>query len=91
MIPNHRYISEFTETAGRPEFIESEVPDQEIVGHPVQAFQLIKRLTIEWKDVKKIMGQASASWESKSMTIIYLILLSLFSNAVFTAKLQTSF
>lgn len=60
-----RYISEFTETAGRPEFVEADIPDQEVVGHPVQAFQLIKRLTIEWRDVKKIMGQASSSWESK--------------------------
>jgi len=61
----NRYISEFTETAGRPEFVDSDIPDQEIIGHPVQAFQLIKRLTVEWKDVKNIMGQASHSWESK--------------------------
>lgn len=59
-----RYVDEFTATAGRPEFRTKKVTDDQIIGNPLQAFQLIKRLTIDWSSVKSIMNDASV-WQSK--------------------------
>lgn len=58
-----RYVDEFSSTAGRPEFREKENPDEQIVGHPVQAFQLIKRLTIDFKELRSLKEISSARSE----------------------------
>lgn len=50
--------------AGRPEYraLAPEVADNEIIGNPLQAFQLIKRLTINWPTVRSILHDDS--WKS---------------------------
>lgn len=57
-------MEEFSATAGRPEFRTKQVTDDQIIGNPLQAFQLIKRLTIDWNSVKSIMNDNTA-WKSK--------------------------
>lgn len=73
-----RYVEEFTATAGRPEFRTKQVTDDQIIGNPLQAFQLIKRLTIDWNSVKSIMSDAAA-WRSKYTCSWYTCLKSAFS------------
>ncbi|RWS27155.1 vacuolar protein sorting-associated protein 33A-like protein [Leptotrombidium deliense] len=52
------YIDEFGRSAGRPEFQNRHV-SEEIIGNPLQAFQLLKRLTINWKTVKQLMSSTN--------------------------------
>ena len=55
------YINEFTLTAGHAQYraIDPAQADNQIIGNPLQAFQLIKRLTINWSTVKSIMNDNS--------------------------------
>lgn len=57
-----RYVDEFTRTAGRPEFRGKDESDA-IIGNPIQAFQLIKRLTVDWNDLQKEVDKDA--WQSK--------------------------
>jgi len=57
------YIDEFTQTAGRPEFHDKQFSEEEIIGHPVQAFHLIKRLTIQWRELQQVMTSSTQSWQ----------------------------
>ncbi|KAI1305893.1 Prolyl 4-hydroxylase subunit alpha-2 [Halotydeus destructor] len=47
------YLSEFSNSAGRPELFQSDDDGDAIVGNPLQAYHLIKRLTVNWNTVKK--------------------------------------
>ncbi|XP_074605321.1 prolyl 4-hydroxylase subunit alpha-1-like [Brevipalpus obovatus] len=50
-----KYVDEFTQTAGRPEYSGQEESDA-IIGNPIQAFQLVKRLTVDWTDLQKTLS-----------------------------------
>src|SRR2546430_2511306 len=70
---SHSYIDEFTQTAGRPEFHDKQFSEEEIIGHPVQAFHLIKRLTIEWRQLQQVMTSSTQSWKSKeNLSVVHL-------------------
>lgn len=47
------YIDHWEATAGREEFIGTYSED-EIIGNPLQAFQLVKRLTIDWRTISEL-------------------------------------
>lgn len=51
-----RYIDHWESTAGRDEFVGT-YSEEEIVGNPLQAFQLVKRLTIDWKSISELFKQ----------------------------------
>lgn len=70
---SNSYIDEFTQTAGRPEFHDKQFSEEEIIGHPVQAFHLIKRLTIHWKQLQQVMTSSTESWQSKEkLSVVHL-------------------
>lgn len=48
-----RYIDNWEATAGRDEFVGTYGED-EIIGNPLQAFQLVKRLTIDWRSIMEL-------------------------------------
>lgn len=48
-----RYIDHWESTAGRDEFVGT-YSEEDIVGNPLQAFQLVKRLTIDWKSISDL-------------------------------------
>lgn len=50
------YIDHWESTAGRNEFVGT-YSEEEIVGNPLQAFQLVKRLTIDWKGITELFKQ----------------------------------
>lgn len=52
-----RYLSEFAFTAGRPQFAGTYADN--LMDNPLQAFQLLKRLTINLKKIEKAMHQNS--------------------------------
>jgi prolyl 4-hydroxylase len=54
------YIDHWEATAGREEFIGTYSED-EIVGNPLQAFQLVKRLTVDWRTITELFKQDSWS------------------------------
>lgn len=57
------YIDEFYRTAGRPEFRGTDSSDV-IIGNPIQAYQLVKRLAVDWVNVQKAM--TIDDWKSKN-------------------------
>lgn len=57
-----RYVDEYAKTAGRPEFRGKDESDA-IIGNPIQAFQLLKRLTVDWGDLQRKMSEDA--WKSK--------------------------
>lgn len=59
----------FSETAGRPEFAGTFATD-EIIGNPLQAFQLVKRLTIDWRKIEELMEKENY-WKGMSCAFIY--------------------
>lgn len=48
-----RYIDHWESTAGREEFVGTYSED-EIIGNPLQAFQLVKRLTVDWRGISEL-------------------------------------
>jgi hypothetical protein len=58
------YLGEFADTAGRSEF-QGKLASDEIIGNPLQAFQLVKRLTINWKRIQNKMK--NYDWNSKDI------------------------
>jgi len=53
------YLTEFTSSAGRPEVVGMDNAE-EMIGNPLQAFQLIKRLTVDWNKVRD--GMRNIKW-----------------------------
>ncbi|KAG9510427.1 Prolyl 4-hydroxylase subunit alpha-1 [Fragariocoptes setiger] len=51
-----RYIEGWEATAGRDEFVGT-YGEEEIIGNPLQAFQLVKRLTIDWRGINELFKQ----------------------------------
>lgn len=47
------YIENWEVTAGRDEFVGTYGED-EIIGNPLQAYQLVKRLTIDWRSIMEL-------------------------------------
>lgn len=47
------YIENWEATAGRDEFVGT-FGEDEIIGNPLQAFQLVKRLTIDWRAIMEL-------------------------------------
>lgn len=64
-----RYIDHWEATAGREEFVGTYSED-EIIGNPLQAFQLVKRLTIDWRTISKLFEKDSWN-EVKKITADY--------------------
>ena len=56
------YLDEFSQSAGRPEF-QGKYASEEIVGNPLQAFQILKRLTINWAEIQAKMEHNN--WKRK--------------------------
>lgn len=50
------YIDNWEATAGRDEFVGTFSEDA-IIGNPLQAFQLVKRLTIDWRSISDLFKQ----------------------------------
>ncbi|XP_015792160.1 prolyl 4-hydroxylase subunit alpha-2-like [Tetranychus urticae] len=55
------YLDEFSRTAGLPE-LRGKDSTEEIIGNPIQAFQLVKRLTVNWESLKTAMK--TNEWQS---------------------------
>ncbi|XP_054167390.1 prolyl 4-hydroxylase subunit alpha-1-like [Oppia nitens] len=64
------YLHEFAYTAGREEFAGKFATD-EIVGNPIQAFQLVKRLTINWRRIENIMAKENLWNKIEELTDVY--------------------
>jgi prolyl 4-hydroxylase len=63
------YLGEFADTAGRSEF-QGKFASDEIIGNPLQAFQLVKRLTINWERIQNKMK--NYDWKNvEKLTNIY--------------------
>ena len=56
------YLSEFTSSAGRAEVVGMDNAE-EMIGNPLQAFQLIKRLTVDWNRVRD--GMRNMKWNGE--------------------------
>jgi hypothetical protein len=67
-------LGEFADTAGRSEF-QGKFASDEIIGNPLQAFQLVKRLTINWGRIQNKMK--NYDWKSKNIIKILSIFHSL--------------
>lgn len=59
---HYRYLIEFSDSAGREEFY-GKLEAENIIGNPLQAFQLVKRLTINWGNIKDRMNRFK-DWNS---------------------------
>lgn len=51
-----KYIDHWEATAGRDEFVGT-YGEEDIIGNPLQAFQLVKRLTIDWRSISELFKQ----------------------------------
>ena len=55
-------MDEFASSAGRPEF-QGKYASDEIIGNPLQVFQLIKRMAINWAAIRDKMN--IGEWKSE--------------------------
>jgi hypothetical protein len=56
-------LDEFASSAGRPEF-HGKYASDEIIGNPLQVFQLLKRMTINWDAIRDKMNMGE--WKSEN-------------------------
>lgn len=64
------YINHWESTAGRDEFVGT-YSEEEIIGNPLQAYQLVKRLTIDWRSINEMFTQDKQWQEIKRLTQDY--------------------